>query len=781
MNSLLNDAKVLLKKHFGYDDFRKGQAEIISHILNKQDSLGIMPTGAGKSICYQIPALLFDGITIVVSPLISLMKDQVDSLNQIGIPATFVNSSLSSLEHMQTLKNISYGLYKIVYVAPERLATDSFLSLLQSLNISMFAIDEAHCISRWGHDFRPSYREIANVILNLKSRPIVSAFTATATDSVKNDIVSALHLNNPFILTTGFDRKNLFFSIQSPDNKKKFVFDYIDNHPNNSGIIYCLTRKSVDDLYKDLSNMGVKVSRYHAGLSEKERTLNQDDFVYDRTDVMVATNAFGMGIDKSNIRYVIHYNMPRDLESYYQEAGRAGRDGDFSDCILLFSRSDIVTNKLLIEQSSSSENHPIEIKKLNDIVDYCNTDKCLRKYILEYFGEVPDFDECNNCSNCNSEIEVTDITTDSKKILSCIKRMHERFGLVLVADVLKGSNSAKIRSLGFDSLSTHGIMKDYSKDTIKDLISFLITEDYICSVGEQYPVLKLTKNANDVLFNNKSVFIKRKIEKIPEKMPTDKKVLGKSGSQNNDFALNNFDADLFEILRKLRLEISQNLRLPPFIIFTDTSLKQMSTFFPTTVDEFMNIDGVGDYKFEQYGSAFLNAIIDYVRLHDIKKPDTQFVKKNKNISKFKENDIVDKDVDNVESVRNVKDIEKNVEKDIKDVEIKPKEDTKILSYNMFTSGKSMKEIANIRGLTVNTIENHLLYCFENDMPINLDSCVHTEYKDLIFDAIDKVGFEKLKPIKEILPDDVSYFDIKYFLICYKKDSETDKQGLRKSF
>lgn len=736
----MEEAQNLLKKFFGYENFRPGQDEIIKHLLFQEDCLGIMPTGAGKSICYQIPAMLLSGVTIVISPLISLMKDQVDSLNEIGIPATYINSTLTESEYLQTIENVLYNVYKIIYVAPERLNSDTFINLLNKLNISMITIDEAHCVSQWGHDFRPSYREIANVILNLKKRPIVSAFTATATQIVKDDIINLLHLSNPFTLTTGFDRKNLSFSVEIPENKKQFIMEFLKNNSKDSGIIYCSTRKTVDSLYDELINLGYSVSKYHGGMSETARTKSQEDFTYDRVQIMIATNAFGMGIDKSNIRYVIHYNMPKDLESYYQEAGRAGRDGDSSKCILLFSRADIVTNKFLIEQTPSDFGHKIEYDKLNDIIDYCNTDKCLRKYILEYFDEITTFDNCNNCSNCLSDIETTDITLDSKKILSCIKRMNERFGSGLVTDVLKGSKSAKIKSFGFDKLSTYGIMSEYTKDTIKDLIYFLVTEGYIKTVGDKYPILVLNKSANDVLFSNKQVLIKRKIEKIVSK------TIASSSKEELDY-----DINLFEILRNLRMEIAQINNIPPFIVFTDVSLKEMSTYFPINVESMLQISGVGVNKLEKYGTIFIETISNYVLENDIKVP-----KRNSN------------NVANSFDLSSSTLYSHSTSLQLNKTSAKVKEDTITTSYNLFIQGKSIDEICKIRGLTRQTIEGHLVKCYELKMDIDLSNEVNMEAEKIIFDAINELGFKKLRPLKDYLPSNITYLDINYFVIKYKQ-------------
>ena len=644
------------------------------------------------------------------------MKDQVDSLIQNGISATYINSTLSTQEYFQALENARLGMYKIIYVAPERLSSDNFINLLNSLDISMFAIDEAHCVSQWGHDFRPSYTEIANIILNLKKRPIVVAFTATATELVKNDIINLLKLSNPYTLTTGFDRKNLYFGVETPVDKKKFLLDYLSSHKDLSGIIYCLSRKNVDSLYEDLLKEGYSVSKYHAGMSDSARESNQNDFVFDKTSIMVATNAFGMGIDKSNIRYVIHYNMPKDLESYYQEAGRSGRDGSSAECILLFNRSDIVSNKFLIEKTGSASARLVEYQKLNDMVDYCNTDKCLRKYILEYFGETTDYENCNNCSNCNSEIESTDITTDSKKIMSCIKRMKERFGIGLVTDVLKGSKSSKIKNFKFDTLSTYGIMSEYSKETIKEIISFLVSENYINCVGDKYPILTLTPACADVLFNDKPVFIKRKIEKV------------KSKSMQV-----NYNTTLFGILSTVRRNLAEQLNVPPFVVFADSTLIEMCMAYPTALNELYQIPGIGTYKAENYGKYFIHEIQKFVEENNIQKP-TNII-----------SDIASKKV--------------KVPKEKKE----DKEPTKITTYNLYVSGKSIQEIVNLRGLTRPTIEKHLIDCYKDGLEIDLEKDIHTQYEKEICNMIHFMKGALLRDIKAALPFEVTYFDINYYM------------------
>ena len=587
----------ILQEYFGYSEFKPGQELIIDEILSGHDVLGIMPTGAGKSLCFQVPALALEGTAIVISPLISLMKDQVDTLNEMGIKAAFINSSLNLQEYRNITAKAQNGEYKLLYIAPERLETDSFWELLSQMSISIIAVDEAHCISEWGHDFRPSYTKIADMIAKLPKRPAVVALTATATIQVKQDIVRLLMLQQPYILITGFDRENLYFEVDKPTNKFDFLLKYIKKNAANSGIVYCSTRKTVESVCQKLNEHGISATRYHAGLTDGERIANQEAFIFDKVQVIVATNAFGMGIDKSNTRYVIHYNMPKTMENYYQEAGRAGRDGERAECMLYYSASDIITNKLLIENSGNNIDKTNEYKKLQEMVDYCNTDSCLRKYILNYFGEDNSPKVCDNCGNCVGNIESTDITTEAQKILSCIKRTGERFGSGMITDVLKGSSSEKLRSMGFDKLTTFGLMKEYSKETIKEIIAYLIAENFVDVKGDKYPILALNAKAYSLLKGDSELYIKRIITKEAPK------------AKKSEHKISN---DLFEKLRGLRRVIADEQKVPPFIVFSDTTLKDMCTKLPLTCDTMLTVSGVGKFKLEKYGDRFIKTINEYV-------------------------------------------------------------------------------------------------------------------------------------------------------------------------
>ena len=587
---MLNKARQILQKFYGYEDFRPGQKKVVESLLNKNDTVAIMPTGAGKSICFQIPALLFEGVTLVISPLISLMKDQVDSLRQLGIAAVYINSSVSKAQLYKDLQDISAGFYKIIYIAPERLTSEYLPDSFKNLNISMVAVDEAHCLSQWGHDFRPSYRNILNFTNSLRIKPIISAFTATATPEVKTDIINLLGLKRPNVFVTGFDRPNLYFSVLRGEVKDKFVIDYVKKHQDEAGIIYVGTRKDVDALQVLLEIKGVKAGRYHAGITDEERNQMQEDFLYDNLSVMVATNAFGMGIDKPNVRYVIHYNMPKNMEAYYQEAGRAGRDGLSGNCILLYSPQDTQLQKFLISKSTESEiRQQLEYKRLQSMVDYCHTPQCLRAFILHYFGEFDVEEHCDNCSNCKLEGELIDITIDAQKVLSCVYRMHERFGVKMIAEVLKGSKSAKVKQFNFERLSTYGLMKERKLKDISDLILRLSAMQYLDITESQYPVVTLNELSWQVLRGQKKVW---------QKMVIVKKAKAKG--------------ELFEALRSLRKELATKEKLPPYMIFSDATLTQMATDKPTDLELMKNIRGVGEFKLQKYGEEFLTVIKSYI-------------------------------------------------------------------------------------------------------------------------------------------------------------------------
>ncbi len=595
----------ILKKYFGYDSFRDGQKTIIDEILNKNDVLGIMPTGAGKSLCYWVPALMMDGITLVISPLISLMQDQVKSLIQSGIKAAYINSSLTSNQISLALNYARNYKYKIIYVAPERLLTPEFLNFAQSVNISQVTVDEAHCISQWGQDFRPSYTDIKEFVSILSNRPVVSAFTATATEKVKDDVISLLNLNSPLTLITGFDRNNLFFEVKQSQNKLFDLLHFLNDKKEESGIVYCSTRKNVEHVYEELKNKGYSVLKYHAGLSQFERQQNQDDFLFDRVKIMVATNAFGMGIDKSNVNFVVHYNMPKDLESYYQEAGRAGRDGSKAHCTMLYSPQDVITQKFLIENGRDafyeSEEQEKELKakdyqKLKDITFYSTTNNCLRNYILNYFGETSQ-NYCANCSNCTTNFETIDITDDAKKIISCIISVKSKFGKSTIVEILKGSKNMKISQFNFDNLPLYNSSAS-SISRLRTIIDYLILNEYIMQTDSQYPTLYLNEKSEDFLNSEMSISMKIAKEK-------DKPTLSRSSSASS---LSSDKQELFETLRELRAKIAKGQGVPAFVIFTDATLIDICTKTPTTKSEFREIIGVGQAKLDKYGDKFIEEI-----------------------------------------------------------------------------------------------------------------------------------------------------------------------------
>ncbi|MDR2343414.1 MAG: DNA helicase RecQ [Spirochaetaceae bacterium] len=600
------DKYSVLKDVFGYETFRRGQEEVIDSLLGGRDVLAVMPTGAGKSLCYQIPALLMDGISIIVSPLISLMKDQVQALRESDVAAAFINSSLSYEEYLSTMLRVRAGGYKIIYIAPERLLQEGGAdSWRAGGNISLVVVDEAHCVSQWGHDFRTSYMRIAPFINSLPVRPTVATFTATATERVKADIKAALALKNPFSITTGFDRPNLYFAVEKPENKTRSLKRHLGRLKNKNGIVYCSTRRYVEDVCEELASSGFSATRYHAGLSPEERRQNQDDFIYDRKTVMVATNAFGMGIDKSNVSFVIHYNMPKNIESYYQEAGRAGRDGSGAECILFYSYEDVKTNEYLIEKNAE-ENGSNELKEYNlellkQITFYATGTDCLRGRLLAYFGESPP-NYCGACSNCMTQFESVDITVDAQKIISCVYRLKQRgrrFGKMMIIQILRGGKSSKIVSEKLDSLSVWGIMKDSSERAIRGVIDFLMLNGYLAHSGGDHPTLVETEKSGEI------IFAKKQLDMMLPKEKTPSKTLPASDSFSGDAAL-------FAKLKYLRAEIAASARVPAYIIFADATLSAMSRKLPRTMEEFLQVPGIGAVKAEKYCEPFTCVIRDHI-------------------------------------------------------------------------------------------------------------------------------------------------------------------------
>ena len=615
--------KETLKKYFGYDSFREGQEEVINEILKGRDVLAIMPTGAGKSLCYEIPALMMDGITIIISPLISLMQDQVTALKDLGITATYINSSLSDFEIGNVLNDIKNDKYKIVYVAPERLESQSFIDFMANIKIAMVTVDEAHCISQWGQDFRPSYLKITSFINGLNKRPILSAFTATANQEVKDDMLCMLRLENPYVIVTGFDRKNLYYSVEKLNikGKNEYIVNYIKEHPNDSGIIYCATRNNVDEVCELLKTFNVRVTKYHAGLSNEERKKNQEDFIFDICPIIVATNAFGMGIDKSNVRFVIHYNMPQSMENYYQEAGRAGRDGEDSNCILLFSPQDVMINKFLLERKdfNNASYEEIELikgrdlKRLRAMEYYCKITTCLRNFILEYFGEKVS-KPCDNCQNCHKEFQKIDMTYEAKWIINCIAETKGRYGVNAVIGTVLGLDRARLREMGTTEYKSYGKLKNSNEELLKQLVTEMIFEGYISQTEDRYGILKIG-DISKLKNEDAHVFVKTAESTLIFKDVESTNTKSKEKAAKKTDCLTKAGFELFDLLKKVRLEIARKEALPPYIVFSDKTLIDMCVKLPNDKLSMLKVSGVGEVKYEKYGEIFLNEINKFVQEH----------------------------------------------------------------------------------------------------------------------------------------------------------------------
>lgn len=805
----------VLHKYYGYTSFRKGQENIITSIINKEDVLAIMPTGGGKSICYQVPALCLDGITIVISPLISLMKDQVDALKTMGVKARLINSSLSNSEYNEALEEIENDECKIIYIAPERLDSMDFVNIIRGKNISQVAIDEAHCVSQWGHDFRVSYKKIPYFINRLDKRPIVTAFTATASNEVREDIINILNLHNPAVYITGFDRENLSINIVKSSSKNKYTLDYVENHKNESGIIYASTRKEVETIYEGLLKRNYSVAKYHAGLSNEARKEYQENFINDDIKIMVATNAFGMGIDKPNIRWVLHYNMPQSIENYYQEIGRAGRDGEDSECVLLFSPGDVHTQKYLVEVGiENPERKRVQYKKLQQMVDLVYSNTCYRKNILNYFGEIF-LDDCNNCSNCLNEGEVVDKTLDAQKVISCIARMKRSFGATMIIDVLRGSKNKKVLDLGFDTLTTYGIMKNYSNEDLKTFINTLVSHgflDVVENIGPRgsFPTIKLNEQSLKVI--REEIKVEFKEDKVT-----------KSRYVENE---------LYEMLVSLRSEIAKEEGIAPYMVFGDATLKNMASVYATNKEEMLNISGVGQIKYEKYGNRFEDIIEKYIEEKNIDKSKLNTVSgKSTGLNSEYFNVTTDKklyerlrdyrlSVSKLEGVLPYMILSSNTLKEIsgrypldeeqlKDIggigpvkinkygediinivkeyiqenNINPKWEEKKrlklvldgdsrkndeIALDLLNQNKDINDVADELEISVSTVLGYVYDYIKLGNNINFDidlKCMYTENeKEMILDAINRFGDEKVSVIKKVMPDYVKYESIRAVIL-----------------
>ena len=805
----------VLHKYYGYTSFRKGQENIITSIINKEDVLAIMPTGGGKSICYQVPALCLDGITIVISPLISLMKDQVDALKTMGVKARLINSSLSNSEYNEALEEIENDECKIIYIAPERLDSMDFVNIIRGKNISQVAIDEAHCVSQWGHDFRVSYKKIPYFINRLDKRPIVTAFTATASNEVREDIINILNLHNLAVYITGFDRENLSINIVKSSSKNKYTLDYVENHKNESGIIYASTRKEVETIYEGLLKRNYSVAKYHAGLSNEARKEYQENFINDDIKIMVATNAFGMGIDKPNIRWVLHYNMPQSIENYYQEIGRAGRDGEDSECVLLFSPGDVHTQKYLVEVGiENPDRKRVQYKKLQQMVDLVYSNTCYRKNILNYFGETF-LEDCNNCSNCLNEGEVVDKTLDAQKVISCIARMKRSFGATMIIDVLRGSKNKKVLDLGFDTLTTYGIMKNYSNEDLKTFINTLVSHgflDVVENIGPRgsFPTIKLNEQSLKVI--RQEIKVEFKEDKVT-----------KSRYVENE---------LYEMLVSLRSEIAKEEGIAPYMVFGDATLKNMASVYATNKEEMLNISGVGQIKYEKYGKRFEDIIEKYIEEKNIDKSKLNTVSgKSTGLNSEYFNVTTDKklyerlrdyrlSVSKLEGVLPYMILSSNTLKEIsgrypldeeqlKDIggigpvkinkygediinivkeyiqenNINPKWEEKKrlklvldgdsrkndeIALDLLNQNKDINDVADELEISVSTVLGYVYDYIKLGNNINFDidlKCMYNENeKEMILDAINRFGDEKVSVIKKVMPDYVKYESIRAVIL-----------------